>query len=247
MNLDFLEINLGVAFAAGILSFISPCVLPLVPAYLTYITGVSAEDLGQQGRAGRVRDVLPSAGAFVLGLALVLSLFGLGVTAIGQALSDYQSIMTRVAGLVVIVLGLHIAGLLRINFLYREARVNFLQFRGNGPLGAFAMGCAFGIGWTPCVGAILGAILTLASQSDTLGRGTSLLFAYSIGLGVPFILVALGIKRAMGFMAIIKRHMTAVERVSGGMLIVMGILLFTDRLLMLTTWMTKVFGNGFAL
>ena len=247
MNVDSLDINLGVAFAAGILSFISPCVLPLVPAYLTYITGVSADDLARQGQAGRARDVLPSALAFVLGLALILSLFGLGVTAIGQALSDYQTIMTRVAGLIVIVLGLHIAGLLRINFLYREARVNFLQFRGKGPLGAFAMGCAFGIGWTPCVGAILGAILTLASQSDTLGKGTSLLFAYSIGLGVPFILVALGINRAIGFMAIVKRHLVAVERFSGAMLIVMGILLFTDRLLLLTNWMTKVFGNGFAL
>lgn len=241
--MDADSINVAVAFAAGILSFLSPCVLPLVPAYLTYVTGLSAEEMDGARRS----EVLASALAFVLGLSLVLSVFGLGVTAIGQALGDYQGLMTRLGGAFVIVLGLHTAGLLRLPALYREKRVDFLQFRGRGATGAFLMGGAFGIGWTPCVGAILGSILTLASQSDTLGRGTLLLFAYSLGLGVPFILVALGIKRAFGVLGSIKRHLRTVELASGTLLVATGVLLFTDRLLLLTGWFTRVFGTGLAL
>ena len=232
------SLNVAVAFAAGLLSFLSPCVLPLVPAYLTYIASGSVAD---------ARRAVPSALAFVGGLAAVLSLFGLGVTAIGQALSPYQDVMVRVAGLIVIVLGLHMAGLFRLPLLERSARVNFLQFRDRGVAGAFLMGGAFGVGWTPCVGAILGSILALASQSETLGRGTLLLFAYSLGLGVPFILVALGIKRAFRLLGALKRRLRAVELASGALLVATGVLLFTDRLLLLTGWFTQVFGNGLAL
>jgi cytochrome c-type biogenesis protein len=237
------SLNVAIAFAAGALSFLSPCVMPLVPAYLTYITGLSADEVGE----ARASEVLPSALAFVVGLSIVLSLFGLGVTALGQALADFQSILTRVGGVVVIVLGLHTAGLLRIPLLYRQSRVDFLRFRGRGVAGALLMGAAFGIGWTPCVGAILGGILALASQSETLGRGTLLLFAYSLGLGVPFILVALGIKRAFRLLGAIKRRLRAVELASGALLVATGVLLFTDRLLLLTGWFTQVFGNGLAL
>jgi cytochrome c-type biogenesis protein len=237
------SLNVAIAFAAGALSFLSPCVLPLVPAYLTYITGLSVEEVGD----ARPSEVLPSALAFVLGLSLVLSLFGLGVTAIGQALSDFQTLLTRVGGAIVIVLGLHTAGLLRIPLLYRQSRVDFTRFRGRGATGALLMGAAFGIGWTPCVGAILGAILTLASQSDTLGRGTLLLLAYSLGLGVPFILVALGIKRAFGLLGAVRRRLRTVELASGALLVATGVLLFTDRLLLLTGWFTQMFGNGLAL
>jgi cytochrome c-type biogenesis protein len=237
------SLNVAIAFAAGALSFLSPCVLPLVPAYLTYITGLSVDEVGD----ARPSEVLPSALAFVLGLSLVLSLFGLGVTAIGQALSDFQTLLTRVGGAIVIVLGLHTAGLLRIPLLYRQSRVDFTRFRGRGAAGALLMGAAFGIGWTPCVGAILGAILTLASQSDTLGRGTLLLLAYSLGLGVPFILVALGIKRAFGLLGAVKRRLRTVELASGALLVATGVLLFTDRLLLLTGWFTQMFGNGLAL
>ena len=237
------SLSVAIAFAAGALSFLSPCVVPLVPAYLTYITGLTADEVGD----ARASEVLPSALAFVVGLSVVLSAFGLGVTALGQALSDFQSLLTRVGGLVVIVLGLHTAGLLRIPLLYRQSRVDFTRFRGRGVAGALLMGAAFGIGWTPCVGAILGGILALASQSETLGRGTLLLFAYSLGLGVPFILVALGIKRAAGLLGAVKRHLGAVELASGALLVATGVLLFTDRLLLLTGWFTQVFGNGLAL
>jgi cytochrome c-type biogenesis protein len=237
------SLNVAIAFAAGALSFLSPCVLPLVPAYLTYITGLSVEEVGD----ARPSEVLPSALAFVLGLSIVLSLFGLGVTAIGQALSDFQTLLTRVGGAIVIVLGLHTAGLLRIPLLYRQSRVDFTRFRGRGAAGALLMGAAFGIGWTPCVGAILGAILTLASQSDTLWLGTLLLLAYSLGLGVPFILVALGIKRAFGLLGAVKRRLRTVELASGALLVATGVLLFTDRLLLLTGWFTQMFGNGLAL
>jgi cytochrome c-type biogenesis protein len=233
------ELNFAVAFVAGALSFLSPCVLPLVPAYLGYISGVSAEERGPAAA--------PSALAFVLGLSAVLSLFGLGVTALGQALADYQQLMTRIGGAIVIVLGLHTAGLLRIPLLYRERRVDFVRLRGRGVLGALLMGAAFGIGWTPCVGAILGAILTLASQSETLLSGTLMLFVYSLGLGVPFVLVALGIERMVGPLARVRQRLHAIELTSGGLLVVMGILLFTDRLLVITAWFTRAFGTGLAL
>jgi cytochrome c-type biogenesis protein len=230
--------NVTVAFAAGLLSFLSPCVLPLVPAYLTYIASGSVAD---------ARRAVPSALAFVGGLALVLSLFGLGVTAIGQALSPYQEAMVRISGLIVIVLGLHMAGLFRVPLLERSARVNFLHFRDRGVVGAFLMGGAFGVGWTPCVGAILGSILALASQSDTLAQGTALLLAYSLGMGVPFVLVALGIKRVGTLLAAIQRHGRMVELASGALMVAMGVLLFTDRMLMISGWFTRVFGNGLAL
>jgi cytochrome c-type biogenesis protein len=234
-----MELNLAIAFAAGLLSFLSPCVLPLVPAYLGYMTGVSAEE--------PPRGVATSAFAFVLGLAAVLSVLGLGVTAIGQALYDYQPLMTKLGGALVILFGLHTAGLLRIPLLYRQARVDFLRFRGRGALGAFLMGGAFGIGWTPCVGAILGSILALASQSETLGRGTALLFVYSLGLGLPFVLVALGIKRAVAVVAAFRQRLRTVELASGTLLVAMGVLLFTDRLIVINAWFVKTFGNGLAL
>ena len=229
-----MELNVAVAFAAGLLSFLSPCVLPLVPAYLMYMTNDP-------------RAAVPSAIAFVLGLAMVLSVVGLGVTAIGQAVFADQVLVTRIAGAVVIVLGLHMAGLPRLPFLQAEKRVDFVQFRDRGVTGAFLMGGAFGIGWTPCVGAILGSILALASQSDTLAQGTALLFAYSLGMGVPFVIVALGIKRVGGVLAAFRRHGRAVELASGAMMVAMGTLLFTDRLTYLTAWFTQVFGYGLVL
>jgi len=235
---DAASLNVAVAFAAGLLSFLSPCVLPLVPAYLTYIASGSVAD---------ARRAVPSALAFVGGLALVLSLFGLGVTAVGQALSPYQEVMVRVAGLIVIVLGLHMAGLFRIPLLERSVRVDFLRFRDRGVVGAFLMGGAFGVGWTPCVGVILGAILALASQSQTLAQGTALLLAYSLGMGVPFVLVALGIKRVGSLLAAIKRHGRTVELASGALMVAMGVLLFTDRMLMISSWFTQVLGYGLAL
>lgn len=235
-------VDVAIAFGAGLLSFLSPCVVPLVPAYVTYITGMSAEEVGE----ARASEVLPSAVAFVLGLALVLSGFGLGVTALGQVLSEHTMLMTRVGGVLVIVLGLHTSGLLRIAVLQRSARMNFVQFRGRGPAGAFLMGGAFGMGWTPCVGAILGGIVALASQSETLAQGTLLLFVYSLGLGVPFILVALGIKRAVALLGAVKQHLRAVELASGVLLVATGVLLFTDRLNLLTGWFVQRFGMGFA-
>ena len=244
--MDALSVNVAVAFAAGVLSFVSPCVLPLVPAYLSYITGRSVADLAEVDRVS-AGPILPSAFAFVAGLSIVLSLFGLGVTVIGQALADYQGVMTRVAGTIVIVFGLHTAGLLRIPLLYRESRVDFTRFGGQGVGGALLMGGAFGIGWTPCVGAILGSILMVASQSETLGQGTLLLFAYSLGMGVPFIVAALGIQRATTLTRWLRTRQRAVEMASGALLIGMGILLFTDQMILITAWFTRVFGYGLAL
>jgi cytochrome c-type biogenesis protein len=235
--LDPASLNVAVAFAAGLLSFLSPCVLPLVPAYLTYIASGSASD---------PRRAVPSALAIVLGLAIVLSVVGLGVTAIGQWVFSDQVLVTRIAGLLVIVLGLHMAGLLRIPLLQREARVNFLQFRDRGVVGAFLMGGAFGIGWTPCVGVTLSAILALAGQSESLAQGSALLFFYSLGMGLPFVAVAFGMKRVASLLAAFRRHGRAVEVASGTLMVAMGALLFTDRLNVISAWFTQVFGYGLA-
>lgn len=167
-------VSLPLALAAGVLSFVSPCVLPLVPAYLGYISGASAEELrGAPGRARR-RIVL-SALLFVLGLATIFTLLGASASAVGQALFDYRSTVARLAGVLIIAFGLYMAGILRLPFLYQEKRLDFLAFRGQGYAGAFLMGAAFGVGWTPCIGAILGSILLVASQAETLAQGTSLL------------------------------------------------------------------------
>lgn len=235
--LDPASLNVAIAFAAGVLSFVSPCVLPLVPAYLTYIASGSASD---------PRRAVPSALSFVLGLSIVLSVAGLGVTAAGQWLFTDQTLVTRAAGLLVIVLGLHMAGLFRIPLLQREARVNFLQFRDRGVVGAFLMGGAFAIGWTPCVGVTLSAILALAGQSESLAQGTALLFFYALGMGLPFVLVAFGIKGVGTLLAAFRRHARAVEVTSGAMMVAMGALLFTDRLNLISAWFTRIFGYGLA-
>ena len=248
------------AAGAGLLSFVSPCVLPLLPAYLSYMTGLSAEQLiARQDAATRVR-VLGHSLAFVAGLAIVFTLFGASATFVGRVLLQNLEILTKLAGLLVILFGLHTTGLVRIPLLYREARFDPsfgasgpgsgqvpAPRRGSGPVGALFMGAAFAAGWTPCVGPFLASLLGLASREQTIGQGTLLLFVYALGLGIPFVLAGLALDRWLRLARALRPRLRAVEVFSGLLLIGMGLLLFTDRLSLLSSWLTRVFGNGWAL
>lgn len=235
------------AFAAGLLSFASPCVLPLVPAYLGFITGLSADEL--RARSPRARaQVLTHGLAFVAGLAVIFTILGASATLLGQALQQNLPLLWRVGGIVVVVFGLHIAGVLRVPLLYRSAGWRGPTPGGNpGLLSAAALGLAFGAGWTPCVGPFLAGLLALASSESTVGAGTFLLLLYALGLGVPFLLAGLAVDRALGAFATLRSHLTLLERASGVLLVGMGLLLLTDRFTLVTTVLTRAFGTGLAL
>ncbi len=244
-----MELNLfsfGAALVAGLLSFVSPCCLPLVPAYLSYITGVSMEEFSSEQAAGQRKQILLSAFAFAIGLALIFTLLGATATAISQLLLDYQEWVARAAGILIIIFGLHMLGLLKISLFEQEKRVDFTKKRAPGFLGSLLMGSAFGVGWTPCVGPFLGSILVLASQSNTVGSGMLLLFIYGLGLGLPFVLAGLLIGQLMHILRRIKRYMTAISYASGGLLVVMGMLVFSNQLSLITVNLTRVFGLGLA-
>ena len=220
------ELNLLVAVAAGLLSFLSPCVLPLFPSYLSFVAGVSFEELqGSVANPRTRRAILVNSLLFICGFSLVFIALGAGATLLGQALFAYQEIIQRVGGLLVVVLGLYVAGWLRIPFLMREWRVE-LANRPAGYVGAFVVGITFAAGWTPCIGPILGSILTLASVSQTASTGILMLVAYSVGLAIPFLVSALAVERFLVFFDRFKRYLPVVTRISGIILIVLGLLLF---------------------
>jgi cytochrome c-type biogenesis protein len=235
------------ALAAGMVSFASPCVLPLVPAYLGFITGRSAEEL-QTARGSMRVAILTQGVAFVLGLAVIFALLGASASVLGQTLLQNQEHLYQVGGVIVVVFGLQMLGITRIPLLARTARVAEVTPNvQRSHLGAFAMGLAFGAGWTPCVGPFLAGLLGLASQQETVGAGVALLLVYALGLGIPFLLAGLAVDRSLSVMRNIRPHMLAIERFSGVLLIGMGILLFTEQLTRITSLLTRVFGNGLAL
>jgi cytochrome c-type biogenesis protein len=235
------------ALAAGMVSFASPCVLPLVPAYLGFITGRSAEELCSAHGSMRVA-ILTQSLAFVVGLAVIFALLGASATVLGQTLLQNLWWLWKIGGLVVVVFGLQMLGLLRIPTLYRTARLADVKPNTQRSLiGAFLMGLAFGAGWTPCVGPFLASLLALASSQDTVAAGTLLLLVYALGLGVPFLLAGVAVDRSLSLMRVVRPHMLAIERFSGVLLIGMGLLLFTEQLTRITSLMTRVFGNGLAL
>jgi cytochrome c-type biogenesis protein len=235
------------ALAAGMISFVSPCVLPLVPAYLGFITGRSAEEL--QSAQGKARIVIVTQGlAFVLGLAVIFALLGASASVLGQTLLQNQERLYQIGGVLVIVFGLQMLGITRFSLLARTLRVRDVTPNiQRSHAGAFVMGLAFGAGWTPCVGPFLAGLLGLASQQETVGAGVLLLLIYALGLGVPFLLAGLAVNRSLSVMRNVRPHMLAIERLSGALLIGMGVLLFTQQLTRITSLLTRVFGNGLAL
>jgi cytochrome c-type biogenesis protein len=234
------------ALAAGFVSFASPCVLPLVPAYLGYITGRSAEELRTAHRETRLA-ITTQALAFVLGLAVIFAVLGATASILGQTLLANLPLLWKVGGIVVIILGLQMAGIVDVPLLNRTVRVrDVTPGAATGHLGAFLIGLAFGAGWTPCVGPFLAGILALAASQSTVGEGVVLLLVYALGLGIPFLLAALAVDHSRSIIGALKPHLLTIERVSGALLVCMGVLLFTERMTLITSWMTRVFGTGLA-
>ncbi|WP_022708145.1 cytochrome c biogenesis CcdA family protein [Paracoccus zeaxanthinifaciens] len=224
-----------VALLAGVLSFLSPCVLPIVPPYLAYMTGV-----GVNGLRARERSAVLPALFFVLGLSTVFLIMGFAASAFGRAFLAYQDWLARAAGVMVIVMGLHFLHVIRIPILDQEARMQTGSGQG-GALGAYVLGLAFAFGWTPCIGPQLGMILSLAASGGELSRGTALLAVYALGLGIPFLLAAIFINRAIGVMNRIKPWLKTIERVMGALLIVVGVMLLTGALSAISFWLLETF------
>ncbi len=221
-----IDISYAGAAGAGLLSFLSPCVLPLVPAYLCFLGGVSLEELTartEDGRAVRSWRVTMAALAFVVGFSLVFVAFGASASALSGLILEHKDILGRIAGVLIILFGLHFMGLLRVSLFNREARVH-LERKPAGLLGAFVIGLAFAFGWTPCIGPVLATILTVAAQSDSLAYGTSLLFVYAAGIGVPFLIAAVAAGPFLGWMRRFRRHLRKVEMSIGGLLVLTGLL-----------------------
>jgi cytochrome c-type biogenesis protein len=235
------SVSLAAAFLAGLFSFVSPCVLPIVPGYLSFISGVNvAQWKGGAAPADLVRRVVLASLAFVLGFSTVFVALGAAATLVGSLLQQHKRTLGMIGGVVILVLGLHTMGVLRIPWLLGEKRANVTQ-KPLGPLGAYVVGLAFAFGWTPCIGPILGAILLYAAQQETVVQGVVLLSAYSAGLGIPFLLSALAVNWFFKASGGLRKWMHAVEVVSGALLIGVGLLLVTDRLTVIAQWVTKVF------
>ncbi len=226
-----------VSLVAGVLSFLSPCVLPIVPPYLAYMGGISVGEM-KAGTARR-RVILPAL-FFVMGLSTIFLLLGFTASAFGSFVLENQLLLAQISGALIIVFGLHFLGLFRIPLLDREMRVDAGD-RGGSAFGAYLLGLAFAFGWTPCIGPQLGAILSLAAQEGSMERGTLLLGIYALGLGLPFLLAAVFIERSMVLMAKLKRHMKIIERLMGGLLVVVGLALLTGAFTDFSYWMLETY------
>lgn len=236
-----LNVTYSGALLAGLLSFISPCVLPIVPPYLAYLAGMSFEELrDEDAGAARQRRIVSAAVAFVLGFTTVFVAMGATASVIGQSIARYFDVLAIAAGLIIIVMGLHFLGLLRIGLLYREARVN-VEKKPAGLLGAYVMGLAFAFGWTPCVGPILAAILFVAGSGEAALKGAALLAVYALGIGVPFIFAALFASRFINWAARFRKNLAMVEKLMGGLLVMTGILFMTGQMSAIANWLIQTF------
>lgn len=231
------------AFLAGLISFLSPCVLPLVPGYVSMISGAGLEEL-KSAEGQLMRRVMINSVGFILGFSVVFVTLGAISTEIGQLAAQYKHTLSIVAGVVIIIFGIHLTGIFQIKWLLQDARMHGVK--GNStPIGAFVIGFAFAFGWTPCLGPILTLILGFASQEDTLVKGILLLAVYSLGLAVPFLATSLLMERFLKFYSRFRSHMHALEVASGGLMIALGILLVLGRFTLISSWLS--FLNRFAL
>jgi cytochrome c-type biogenesis protein len=239
-NVSFLT-----AFAAGLISFLSPCVLPLVPGYISIISGFSLDQLkDEQQKASLRRTLLINSAIFILGFSITFMAEGASASWIGQVVASRMRLLYRLAGLIIIVFGVHLLGIVKINFLYQDKRFHNVA-KPRGAVGALVLGLAFAFGWTPCIGPILAGILTMASTKETVSQGVLLLAVYSMGLGIPFLLTSLGLNQFLAFYGRFKRHFRAVEMASGALVIAVGVLILTNNFSRLAGWFS--FLNRFAL
>jgi len=234
------NVTIAAALTAGTLSFLSPCVLPLVPPYLVYLAGASLERLADAEPVPAVkRDTIVAALLFVAGFSTVFVALGAGASVIGALLRAYSNVLATVAGIAIIVMGLHFLGLTRIDLLMREKRAE--MGRPVGLWGAYAMGLAFAFGWTPCIGPILAAILAVAASEATIAKGAGLLAVYSVGLGIPFVIAAFAVEPFAAFLVRFRAHLAAVERVMGGLLVLTGIAFLTGFISQASYWLLEAF------
>ena len=234
------DVSVPAALVAGLVSFLSPCVLPLVPPYLIYLTGATIEHVAHdESPTASKRAVMLAALMFVLGFSTVFVALGASASIIGGLIRAWSAQLAIAAGIVIIIMGLHFLGLTRIGFLMREGRLT--APKPVGLWGAYVMGLAFAFGWTPCIGPILAAILAVAASEQTVAKGAGLLALYSLGLGVPFIVAALAVEPFAAFLARFKRHLHRVEQVMGGLLVLTGIAFLTGTITTMSTWLLETF------
>jgi cytochrome c-type biogenesis protein len=231
------EVTLVTSFVAGFLSFVSPCVLPLIPGYISFISGLTLEEMQGASVSTSRQHVLVASIAFVLGFTVVFVALGATATAVGRFLFDQAPILEKVAGTLLIVLGLHMMGVFRIRLLESDKRIHTQQ-KPAGPIGAFVVGLAFAFAWTPCIGPILGGILAMASSRESVGEGMQMLGVYSLGLGVPFLLTSVAINQFFAAAAAIRRHYRTIEIVSGVLLIAVGLLIFFDQFTVIARYLS---------
>lgn len=236
------SIGITAAFIAGVLSFLSPCVLPLVPAYLSYISGSSAQEL----RSTKTKSVVWRTGlrsiTFVIGFSVIFILFGAGATWLGQLLTDKLDILTKIAGVVIFIFGLHTLGLFKIKALFSEKRFHILPKHAS-YMGAFLIGMMFALGWTPCIGPVLSGIIALAANSKTIHQGMFLLVMYSLGLGIPFIIAGFTAGTIMNRLSIVKKHFRVIEVISGIILLIIGVMIFTGSFQRLSDIASRFFSR----
>ncbi len=231
------EVTLFVAFTAGLLSFLSPCVLPLIPGYISFIAGLSIEELQrEEKKPGLVWQVTLNSIFFVLGFSFIFIALGASATTLGELLLGKLQFLSKLAGIIIILFGLHMTHLLPLKFLYYEKRVQ-INKKPLGFLGSFLVGTAFAFGWTPCIGPILAGILAYAGTQETVYQGILLLGSYSLGLGIPFILTGLSINRFLNALDKAKKHFSLIEKISGFLLILVGLLILTDNLAYLASYL----------
>jgi cytochrome c-type biogenesis protein len=234
------DVSIPAALIAGLISFLSPCVLPLVPPYLVYLSGLSLERFADAEPEPRVRrETVLGAALFVLGFTTVFVALGASASAIGGLIRIYADVFAKVAGIAIIVMGLHFLGVLRLGFLMRERRVQVAK--PVGLWGAYVMGLAFAFGWTPCIGPILAAILAVAASEATVAKGAGLLAIYSLGLGIPFILAAFAVEPFAAFLARFRTHLSKMEKIMGALLVLTGIAFLTGYIAQAAFWLLETF------
>lgn len=239
MNLD---VSIGAALLAGVISFLSPCVLPLVPPYLCFITGASLDDLSHPSAVFDVqkRRTLLLSLLFVAGFTTVFVALGASASWIGQTLRSHLAVLAQIAGVFIIVMGLNFLGVFKLGFLSREARYH-RESHPAGLAGAYGVGLAFAFGWTPCIGPVLAAILSIAASEQDVGRGAGLLFIYSLGLGLPFLGAAAALGTFLGFFRKFRHHLPKVEKAMGGLLVVTGVMFLTGTMQDFSYWLIEHF------
>ncbi len=237
-----MEVTYIGALIAGLISFLSPCVLPLVPPYLCFLGGTTFDQLSGEGEVPPdvYREVVFAAIAFVLGFTTVFVSLGATATALGQLIASNLTLLSKIAGGAIIIVGLHFLGILKLPFLYREFRTHAVSAPA-GLAGAYLVGLAFAFGWTPCIGPVLASILMVAAAEQSVAQGVSLLFVYSMGLGIPFVLAALAFGPFMGFLTRFRKHLGMMEKVMGGLLVLTGFMFITGSMNLVAFWILETF------